>query len=422
MIVLLVGILTLILGFPVVFVLGITSLTYLIINDISLLLAPQRFFVGLDAFVLLAIPFYILMGNLMRKGEVTDRLIHWAQAVVGHIRGGLAHVNILVSIIFAGISGSASADTSAIGNVLIPAMHKEGYDKDFATAVTVASSGISPIIPPSIIMVVYAVVAEVSIGKMFIAGFVPGLLMGLGQMFMAGYISTKRQYPKRAQRTSLKEFLKATRDAFLALIAPGIILVGILGGIFTPTEAGVIAAAYALFLGLVCYRTLKLKDLPGIFWETALLSSGAYLLVGMSAISAWIISAENVPQTIASFILSITSNKMGILLLLNLLFLVTGMFVEAIAAIIILTPIFLPVVTLLGVDPIHFGVIICVNLVIGFVTPPVGASLFIASGIAKLPLAKIFRAVLPFIIVNIAILLLITFVPQLVMWLPNLLW
>jgi tripartite ATP-independent transporter DctM subunit len=286
--------------------------------------------------------------------------------------------------------------------------------------VTVASSGISPIIPPSVIMVVYAVVAGVSIGKMFLGGVVPGLLMAGGQMVVASYIAKKRNYPKRGKRASFKEFLKNTNDAMLALVAPSIILVGILGGFFTPTEAGIVASAYALLLGMFVYKKIHLRDLPVIFWETIILSTGPYLLVGMSSISAWIITAENIPQQIATALISITTNKILILLLLNILFLIVGMLMEAIAAIIVLTPILLPVVELLGISPIHFGVILCVNLVIGFVTPPVGALLFIVSGIADISLQDVFKAVIPFIISNVIILVIITIFPDLVMFIPNL--
>jgi tripartite ATP-independent transporter DctM subunit len=412
-------VISLLLGFPVIFVIGFSCLVYMIQNGIPLTLLAQRLFTGMDSFLLLAIPFFILMGKLMLKSGATSKLIKWSNCLVGRVRGGLAHVNILTSVIFSGISGSATADTCAIGTIMIPAMEKEGYDRDFSSAVTIASSGISPIIPPSVIMVVYAVVSGVSIGKMFLAGIVPGLLMALGQMIVSMYISKKRKYPIKDSISSIPEFLNSTKEAFLALVAPLIILVGILGGFFTPTEAGVIAATYALLLAII-YKQIKIKDLPEIFWETTLISVSAYLLVGISSLSAWIIASENIPQIIAKYIFSITDNKIIILLCINLFLLFVGMFIEAIAAITIIAPIFLPIVESLGIDPIHFGIILCLNLVIGFVTPPVGVSLFVVSGIANIEIEKVCKAVIPFIIVNVIIVLFITFFPDLVLFIPNL--
>jgi C4-dicarboxylate transporter, DctM subunit len=420
MLILILTILTLGLGLPIVFVIGLASMAYLYSRDMSLVLLAQRLFVGMDSFVLLAIPFYVLMGNIMSRGKVTDILVSWAKTIVGRIRGGMSLVTIIVSVIFSGISGSASADASALGSILIPAMEKEKYDKDFAAAVVVSSSIIAPIIPPSIIMVVYAVVAEVSIGALFLAGVIPGLLMGGADILIALITSYRRKYSRADRRATFMEFLAQTREAFLALLAPGVILGGILTGVVTPTEAGILAVAYCLFLSMVYYKTLKWKDLPDILWNTVLVSSGAYLLVGMSAISAWIVAAEGIPTMIADFILSITTSKVMILFLLNIIFLIAGCLMEAIAAIILLVPIFLPLAKNVGVDPVHLGLIICVNLAIGFITPPVGASLFIIGGITKLSIDKIARAALPFIFVNIVVLFAMTYAPTIVMWLPHL--
>jgi len=413
------AVVTLAAGMPIVFVLGILAMAYLYSRDMPFILLAQRLFVGLDSFVLLAIPFYVLMGNIMSQGKVTDILVAWAKTIVGRIRGGLSLVTIIVSVIFSGISGSASADASALGSILIPAMEKERYDKPFSAAVVVSSSIIAPIIPPSIIMVVYAVVAEVSIGALFLAGVVPGLFMGGADIIIALITSYRRRYSRADRRATLLEVLKQTKEAFLALLAPVIILGGILSGAVTPTEAGVVAVAYCLFLSMAYYRTLRFRDLPELLWRTLLISCAAYLLVGMSAISAWALAAEGLPQAIASFILSVTTDKILILFLLNVLFLIVGCLMEAIAAIILFVPIFLPLAKSLGVDPVHFGLIVCLNLAIGLITPPVGACLFIIGGLTKLSVEKIARAALPFIAANIVILFLMTYLPDLVMWLPR---
>jgi tripartite ATP-independent transporter DctM subunit len=414
------AIVTIAMGLPIVFVLGLVGMVYLFSRDMPFVLIAQRLFVGLDAFVLLAIPFYVLMGNIMSRGKVTDVLVAWAKTIVGRIRGGLSLVTIIVSVVFSGISGSGSADASALGSVLIPAMEKEKYDKSFAAAVVVSSSIIAPIIPPSIIMVVYAVVAEVSIGALFLAGVIPGLLMGGSDIVLALITSYRRGYSRADRRATLVEFFKETKEAFLALLAPGIILGGILTGVVTPTEAGVLAVAYCLFLSMAYYKTLKWRDLPDLIWHTLLISCAAYLLVGMSAISAWALAAEGLPQAIANFILSITRSKVLILFFLNVMFLIVGCLMEAIAAIILFVPIFLPLAKSVGVDPIHLGLIVCLNLAIGLITPPVGACLFIIGGLTKLPVERIARAALPYIVANIIVLFAMTYTPDLVLWLPRL--
>ena len=413
------AIVTLAMGLPVVFVLGTVSMAYLYRQDLPFILIAQRVFVGMDSFVLLAIPFYVLMGNIMSQGLVTDILVKWAKTIVGRIRGGLAAATVIVEIIFSGISGSGSADASALGSVLIPAMEKEGYGKDFAAGVVASASILGPIISPSIIMVVYAVVAECSIGELFLAGIIPGLLIAGADILIILFTAYRRQYSRADRLATFAEFFQQTREAFLALLAPGIILGGILTGAVTPTEAGILAVAYCLFLSMGYYKTLSWKDLPELLWSTVLISCGAYLLVGMCAIFGWIMAAEGVPTMIANFILSLTTNKVIILFLLNVVFLIAGCLIESIAAIILLVPIFLPLTKNLGVDPVHLGLVVCVNLSIGFVTPPVGASLFILGGITKLSIDKIARAAFPFIIVNIIMLYALTYMPDLTLWLPR---
>jgi len=415
------AVITLLMGMPVVFVLGVVSLTYLYSADMPLILLAQRLFVGMDSFVLLAIPFYVLMGDILSQGLVTDILIAWAKTIVGRIRGGLGAVTIIVEIIFSGISGSGSADASALGSVLIPAMEKEKYDKAFAAGVVASASILGPIIPPSIIMVVYAVVAECSIGDLFIAGIVPGLIMGGADILIVLWEGYRKGLSRAPRRATLWEFLQKTWEALLALFAPGIILGGILTGVVTPTEAGILAVAYCLFLAMIYYKTLTWRDMPRLLWNTVLVSCGAYFLVGMCAIFGWVMSAQGIPGKLAALILSLTSSKIVILFLINIVFLIAGCLMESIAAIILLVPIFLPLAKNIAMDPVHLGLIVCLNLSIGFVTPPVGASLFIIGGLTKLSIDKIARACMPFLVVNILVLFWLTYNPALVMWLPKLL-
>jgi tripartite ATP-independent transporter DctM subunit len=420
MLILALVIVTLAMGLPVVFVLGTISMAYLYSHNLPMILLAQRLFVGMDSYVLLAIPFYVLMGNIMSQGLVTDILVKWGKTIVGRIRGGLAAATVIVEVIFSGISGSGSADASALGTVLIPAMEKENYHKDFAAAVVASASILGPIIPPSIIMVVYAVVAECSIAELFLAGIIPGLLIAGADILIILIIAYRRQYSRADRRATFSEFYQQTREAFLALLAPGIILGGILTGVVTPTEAGILAVAYCLFLSMGYYKTLSWRDLPELLWSTTLISCAAYLLVGMCGIFGWIMAAEGIPGLVTKLILSLSTSKVMILVLLNVVFLIAGCLMESIAAIILLVPIVLPLTRNLGIDPVHLGLVVCVNLSIGFVTPPVGASLFILGGITKLSIDKIARAAFPFIIVNIIMLFVLTNMPNLTLWLPRL--
>ena len=420
MLILALVIVTLAMGLPVVFVLGTVSMAYLYSHNLPMILLAQRLFVGMDSYVLLAIPFYVLMGNIMSQGLVTDILVKWGKTIVGRIRGGLAAATVIVEVIFSGISGSGSADASALGTVLIPAMEKENYPKDFAAGVVASASILGPIIPPSIIMVVYAVVAECSIAELFLAGIIPGLLIAGADILIILIIAYRRQYSRADRRATFSEFYQQTREAFLALLAPGIILGGILTGVVTPTEAGILAVAYCLFLSMGYYKTLSWRNLPELLWSTTLISCAAYLLVGMCGIFGWIMAAEGIPGLITKLILSLSTSKVMILVLLNVVFLIAGCLMESIAAIILLVPIILPLTRNLGIDPVHLGLVVCVNLSIGFVTPPVGASLFILGGITKLSIDKIARAAFPFIVVNIIMLFVLTNMPNLTLWLPRL--
>lgn len=408
----------LLIGVPIAFVLGLTPLMAMMTQgETPLILAAQRIFTGIDSPILMAVPFFILAGNIMSASGMTGRLVAFCNILVGWLRGGLAYVNVVISMIFAGITGAAVADTSAVGSILIPAMKKEGYDTDFAAAVTATSSTIGPIIPPSIPFIIYGVLAEVSIASLFLAGFVPGVLLGLFQMGVVGYYSRKRQYPK-GRLPSLKEALKGVGDAVLVLMLPIIILGGILSGIFTPTESACIASFYALFISFFVYRDIRVRDLPRILINTGATSSLVMLVISMASIFSWLLAVEEVPQLVTEIVLKATANKYLILLFLNAILLIVGTFMETGASLIILTPVLLPLMVQIGVDPLHFGVILVLNLVIGLTTPPVGVCLFIACSIGQTSLERLSRAILPFLLASIVVLLICTYWESLIMAIP----
>lgn len=409
----------LILGVPIAFVLGLTSFVALLYSGhVPLLLMPKEMFSGTDSFPLLAVPFFMLAGNLMNAGGITKRLINFCNILLGYVRGGLALVNVVASMFFAGITGAAVADTSALGSILIPAMTREKYDRDFSAAVTAASSTVGPIIPPSIPMVILGTVGELSIGALFLAGIIPGIMVGLSLLIVAYVISRKRNYPKEKVK-SVGEFFYGLKDAVLALLMPAIIMGGILGGIFTPTEAAVVAVVYAFIVSFLVYREIRWKDLPKVLIDSVVTTSIIMLVIANSAIFGWILANHQVPQTVAQIFLSISTNRWIILLLINLFLLFVGTFMETTASLIILTPILLPLAVKVGVDPIHFGLVMVLNLVIGLITPPLGVCLFVSCGIAKITLEQIVRAILPFLIAAIAVLFIVTYIPELSLWIPR---
>lgn len=406
-------------GVPVAFSLGVSSIIYLFLNDIPLVIAAQKMYSGIDSFVLVCIPGFVLAGNLMNSGGITKRIINFSNAIIGFVRGGLALANVAASMLFAGISGTALADTASIGAIMIPAMEEEGYDVDFAAAITASSSTIGPIIPPSLPMIIAGTLVGLSVTKLFLAGAIPGVLLGIGLMIAAYIISKKRNYPKGEVKSS-KYILQSFKGAFWAIMMTVIILVGILGGIFTPTEASIIAVIYAVIVGKYIYKELKFKDLPEIFVESMRMTASIMVLVGFARLFAWILASEQIPQMVADAILSISSNPVIVILLLNVLLLFVGTFMETIAALVILFPVLLPVAVSVGMDPIQFGVMAVLNLMIGLTTPPVGVCLFVASNIGKISIAKITRAILPFLLVSLAVLMLVSFVPQISLFLPSL--
>lgn len=406
-------------GVPVAYSLGLSSAIYFLAAGMPLNMMAQRFFSGLDSFTLLCIPGFILAGNLMNSGGITSRIIDFCNKLVGHIRGGLSLANIGASMIFAGISGTAVADAASIGGILIPAMIKEGYEEDFSVGVTAASSCIGPIIPPSLPMIIAATMTGLSVSKMFVAGAIPGVLLGAGMMIVSYYISCKRKHPKEA-RSSMKEILIGAKDAIWALLMTVLILVGIIGGIVTPTEASIIAVVYALVVGVFIYKELTLKNFPKILVESAITTASIMLLVGFANIFAYIMSKEQIPQMIAEWMLGLTRNPYLILLLINILLLFVGTFMETIAALLILFPVLLQVTTAVGINPIHFGIIMVLNLVLGLTTPPVGVCLFVTSSIGKISLSKASKGVMPFLLVNLLVLALVTYFPPLTLGLVKL--
>ena len=406
-------------GVPVAFCLGISSFIYIVVNEIPLMVVAQKMYAGMDTFTLLCIPGFVLAGNLMNGGGITERIIKFCNSIVGHIKGGLGLANIGSSMVFAGISGTALADTASIGGIMIPAMIEEGYGADYSAAVTASSSTIGPIIPPSLPMIIVGTLTGISVSKMFLAGAIPGLMLGIGLMLVSYRISKKLDHPK-GRKYSFKEKITTFRGAFWAIMLTVIILVGILGGIFTPTEASIAAVIYAIIIGKFVYKQLTFREIPKIMLDSMIGTSAIMMLVAFANVFAWILASEQIPQQIANGILSISHNKYIVLLLINLLLLFVGTFMETIAALVILFPILLQVVQPLGVDPIHFGVIVVLNLIIGLTTPPVGVCLFVASSIGKISMSKAIKAIIPFLLLSLFILILVTYIPAISLYLPNL--
>ena len=387
-------------------------------RDIGLLY--RNVYNGIDSFPLMAIPFFMLAGELMNRGGITSRLVEFAQAMMGHLRGGLAHVNILSSMLFAGLSGSAVADTSALGSMLIPAMEKQGYTRRFAAAITAASSVIGPIIPPSGIMIIYAYVMGESVAALFLAGIVPGIMVGLGLMMTVKVMADRYNFPVASAKYTWNERGHASLKAFFPLLTPVIILGGILGGIFTPTEAAAVAVGYATFIGLFVLKSLRFSDLPNVLTKAAMTSSVVLLLVGAAMAFKTVVSLSHAPEILAVYIVSLSNNPLVLLFLINILLFIVGMFLDAGPAIIILGPILGPIFISLGVDPIHFAIIMSVNLTVGLATPPMGLVLFVASSVSGERVEAIARAIMPFLLVEIIVIFLITYIPAISMTIPRL--
>lgn len=406
--------LLLLLGIPVAIAIALSSIIVLMKEGIPLLVVTQRMFSGTDSFALIAVPFFILAGDLMAKGKISEKLVDFADSLFGFMKGGLSIVAVLAGMFFAAISGSGAATTAAVGTTLVPELKKKGYDEASSASLIAASGTIGVVIPPSVPMILYAVIADQSVARLFLNGFLPGTLMGITLIIIAIKQAYTRNYPRGA-KFSVKNILKTFRDALWGLLTPVIILGGIFSGYFTPSEAAVIAVNWALIVSLFIYRDMKLKDVVKIISRSAMTMSVIMFIIATSSIMSWILANWNIPTIIAQGVLTLSSNPLIILLLITIIILVTGVFMETASALIILTPVFLPLINQIGVDLVHFGLIMVVGLSIGMITPPVAINLYVASTITGLSIEKMTRAIIPFLLGLLTVLLLILYVP---MWIP----
>lgn len=409
------------LGVPVAYTLCLSVASILVFfMDKPLVMVTQIMFSGIDSFSFMAVPFFMLAGSFMSAGGVTQRLVSFSQSLVGSFTGGLAQTVSVSGCFFAAISGSSAATTAALGTTMVNEMEKKGYSRDWAAGVVASSGVVGIVIPPSITMVVYGVIADTSIGDMFVGGFIPGIMMGLSMMFVSWYLARKRGI-KPSGKFSPLGVVKAFKESFFALMTPVIIIGGIYGGIFTPTEAAAVAVVYGIFVGLFIYKELKFKDFPQIIFQAVLGTTMIMLLVGAANVFGWLLTNLQIPHEIGQFVVSITDSPIMFLLAMNILLLIAGTMVNASAAVVILTPIFLPVAKTLGIDPLFFGVLMVVNLAIGCITPPVGLDLFVASAITKVPIERVMAASLPYLYALLATLAVLTMFPWFITFLPNLL-
>jgi tripartite ATP-independent transporter DctM subunit len=412
----------LIVGIPVAYALGISTLLYFLLYHPELILVfPQRLYSGMDAEIMIALPLFVLMGLMMSRGGLTTRLIDFGMLFVGRMRGGLGMVNIVAGMIFAGISGSSVADTAAIGTTLIPEMERKGYSRDFASGITVASATMGMIIPPSIPMVIYAFMASESVGKLFLAGAIPGIMIGMFQLGINAVISVRRKYPVEELRLGVRQTFRRLNQGILPLLMPVFVVLSVVIGLTTATEAAGIGVLYAFLVGFFIYRSLKANHLPLLFRDSIKSSVTVMIITAFSSLYTWILALERVPEQVASFLLGLGVPLFIILLGFDLILLLIGTFVDVAPAIILLTPVFLPALKSLGVSPIQFGAIMITGMAIGLVTPPVGMCLYVASTISKVEITKIFKASLPFLIANLITLILVSLIPALSLWLPTLL-
>jgi tripartite ATP-independent transporter DctM subunit len=409
------------LSVPIAYSLGASGLIYLLIEQPAFISTlPQRIWSGTNSFVIIAMPLFILAGELMNRGGLTKRLINFSLLTVKPIRGGLGEVNVVASMIFGGISGSSVADTSALGSVLIPNMIKKGYSKGFSTGITVASSTMGMIIPPSVPMLMYAMISGASVGKLFLAGLIPGVLIGASQLILVYVYSAKKGYHPPRQKISMHEITTTTRDGLLAVLMPLVIVLSVSTGVATASESAGIAVLYSMVLGFFLYKELHLKDLPGILKKTVMMSASIMIIVGFSMIFTWILAIEQIPAMVANFLMNIEVHRFWILLFIDLLILFVGTFVDVTPTLLLLCPILIPVMQYFGVSELQFGAIMITGCAIGLVTPPIGMCLNAATKICGMPITKIFESALPFIICNVIVLILVTFIPEVSTWLPSL--
>jgi tripartite ATP-independent transporter DctM subunit len=412
----------LLVGIPIAYSLGLSALLYFsIVHPELLLVLPQRIFAGLDSYAMIALPLFVLMGLLMNKGGLTNRLIDFSMIFVGRLRGGLGLVNVLASMIFGGISGSSVSDTASIGAVLIPEMERKGYRRDFASGITVASSTMGMIIPPSIPMVIYAFVAEESVGKLFLGGAIPGIMIGFFMMSITVGISIWKKYPVEDMRLTPREVFNRLKRGFPAVLMPFFVVGAVVTGITTATEAAGIGVLYAFIVGFFIYRGIKLKVIPKLLRDCVMISATVMIIIAFSKLYTWILAIEHIPEMVTNFLVGLDVPLFLILLFLDFIILAIGTFVDVSPSILLLTPVFLPAMTALGMSPIQFGAILISGLAVGLVTPPVGMCLNVAASISKLEIGTIFRAAIPFLVANVLTLVLVTLIPPISLWLPTML-
>ncbi len=421
-ILLIVFIILLLLRVPLAFALAGSSLLYMgLFSPDFLIIIPQRIWAGTNSFVIIAMPLFILMGELMNRGGITKRIIDFSLYTVKPFRGGLGEVNVVASMIFGGISGSSVADTSALGSVLIPEMQLRGYSEKLAAGITVASSTMGMIIPPSVPMLMYAMVSSVSVGALFLAGLIPGLLIGITQLVLVYIISKRKKLHPKKEPFDRKHFTKTMRDGSLAMLMPIVVILVVSFGVATASESAAIACLYALIVGMLIYKELKVKDLMPSIRRTVITSSSVMLVIGTSMIFSWILGVEQIPRITADILIGLDVPRWVLLLIIDAIILILGAFIDVTPVIILITPILLPIMNLIGVDSLQFGAIMIVGCAIGLVTPPIGMCLNAGAKVSNLSITEIFVAAAPFIICNIIVLLLVTFIPELSCWLPSLL-
>jgi C4-dicarboxylate transporter DctM subunit len=415
-------ILLILIGLPIAFAMGLTAVIFFVVlGETSVLcMLPARMYSSTTSFTLLAIPFFILTGNLMNSGGITQRLFRFAQNSVGHLKGGLGHVVVVSAMIFAGMTGAAVAEAAAIGTVGIEGMAKRGFDRKFCAAIIASASTIGPVVPPSIPLVIYGSITGTSVGRLFLGGFAPGFLMGLLFMVVVYIVSIKRDYPKE-KRATFRELMRSSWGASTAVITPVIIIGGMIFGIFTPTEASVVAAVYALFLTMFIYGEVKIKNLPRILWETLESSVRVLFIISAAGIFGWLLIHQKVPEAVIHGLLSLSSNPWVVLMVINVILLMLGCFMEGIAVILLTVPIFMPVITKLGVDPVHFGLIVTLNSMVGLLTPPVGMVLYTMASVARVSVMDLAHELRWHIAALILVLVLVTQIPIITTFLPNLL-
>lgn len=408
-------------GIPICFSLGLVSVFGMVQGATPMIVVIQRLFTGADSTALIAIPLFILAGGLMVQGGISNRIVSFADALIGHFPSGLALVSILACMFFAAITGSAIAATAAIGGIMIPIMREKNYEDTFSAPLIACGGSIGPIIPPSIPLLLYGTMANVSVGKLFIGGFIPGIIMGAGLMLYSYMVGKKRRYVGREKKASREEILKTGKDALLALIMPIIIIGGILSGIFTATESGAIACAYAIIIGGFVYKELKWKNMFSLLVDCAKSTGQVLVVVACASLFTWVITVAQVPQTVSALLSESIHSSVLLLLIINIILLIAGTFIDTTSALVIFTPLFLPLVQAMGIDLIHFGLVMAVNLTIGMCTPPLGVCLFVSGSIAKVSLKDQMRDLVPMLGVLLVVLMIITYIPQTVTFLPELL-